>query len=127
MRPSIPLAAGVVLTGLFTFAPEVMAGRSAPEEITPIIAFNKIFTVGYKISGSATQKRKAYVEASDLASGRTLWKAEIYTITYDAMLDSDVEDVYVSEMKLEGKTLLIEDETGQRFALDLNTRKVRKL
>jgi hypothetical protein len=50
----------------------------------------------------------------------------IYAIRYDRTLEEDVQDVFITSLKARGNVLLITNERGERFVLDLSTRKVTR-
>jgi len=67
-----------------------------------------------------------YVVAVDVASGRELWVQRIYELGYDAAMESDVQDRFISSMSKTffGSKLDIEDEAGNRFLFDPATRAI---
>ncbi len=65
-----------------------------------------------------------FVVASDAASGRQLWRQRIYSIRLEPALERDVQDVFITSLRLRGQALIVTNERGARFVLDLRTRKV---
>lgn len=43
----------------------------------------------------------------------------IYRIRYDRNLERDVQDVFITEIRLDGKTLFVTNESSERFEMDL--------
>lgn len=68
-----------------------------------------------------------YVVASDVATGKELWKKTIFRKCICPCLEHDVQWVFIKEMRLDGQRLLLVTERDKVYALDLKTRKVRKL
>ena len=66
------------------------------------------------------------VEAVDTKTGKSLWTAVIYTTVYDPHEEADVQDRYITEMKLspDGKHLQIASENKKSYLLDLSDRTV---
>ena len=51
----------------------------------------------------------------------------IYRIRYDRNVERDVQDVFITEIYLDGKTLFVTNESSERFEMDLASGKVRAL
>jgi len=58
---------------------------------------------------------------------RLLWEKKIYSVHFKAGLERDVQWVFISEMRVDHGSLIITNERGSRFSLDLYSREVRKL
>ena len=102
---------------VLTAAP-LSAKRSPPKSVKPVAVGGITFSApGWPIG---------VVIATDASSGRELWRQRIYTIRYDRKLEQDVQDVFITSLKLRGNVLLITNERGERFVLDLSTRKVTR-
>ena len=99
-------------------AADISAKRLAPKPVKPVTDAGVTF--------SAPGWPMGIVIATDAASGRELWRQRIYTIHYDRKLEQDAQDVFITSLKLRGGALLITNERGERFALDLSTRKVTR-
>ena len=56
----------------------------------------------------------------------TLWTIKVYSITYDPALESDVQDIFITSLRKAwfGNKLLITDDHGQKYSVDLATRAV---
>jgi hypothetical protein len=102
---------------LCTAAP-IGAKRSAPKSVEAVT----ISGVTYSAPGWPV----GVVIATDASSSRELWRQRIYAIRHDPTLEQDVQDVFITSLKRRGHVLLITNERGERFALDLSTRKVTR-
>jgi hypothetical protein len=61
--------------------------------------------------------------AKDAFSNRELWRKRIYTLRYDHRLEQDVQDVFITSLAVrDGNALIITNERGERYVLDLSTR-----
>ncbi len=69
----------------------------------------------------------ACVEAWDAATGKKLWKKKIFRKCLIPMLEPDVQWVFIKQMWREDNRLLFLDERKRTYALDLKTRKVKRL
>ena len=67
-----------------------------------------------------------FVIATDVSSGKELWRQRIYNVSINPSLEKDVQWVFITAMRRHGDTLLIGNERGENFKLDLATRKVTK-
>ena len=67
-----------------------------------------------------------YVAAIDEKTGEELWLLKVYDVSYDGDMEGDKQDVFVTGLSLlpAAHALLIENERGARYRLDLRTRKV---
>jgi hypothetical protein len=66
--------------------------------------------------------------ARDLASGAVLWSLKVYPNVRRPDLEGDVQDVFFQSMTFDEQgRLLIENENGSRFAVDVGTRTVSPL
>jgi len=66
------------------------------------------------------------VVATDQPSRKKLWQKRIYRVTRNPALESDVQDVFITSLAIEGNALIIRNERGEQFVLELSTRKVIK-
>jgi outer membrane protein assembly factor BamB len=104
---------------LFLPATPAIAKRSAPEPVRPIVAGNiEYSSPGWPIG---------FIIATDTRTRREIWRKRIYRVKIDPALERDVQDVFITSLALEHGNLLIADERGRRYALDLTTHKVTRL
>jgi hypothetical protein len=101
----------------FAAAP-ALAKRMAPKEVKPVVVKEVEYTAPTDAMG--------FVVATDVKTKKELWREKIYTVTYIPGLETDIQDVFISELAVDGNVLVITDEKGTRYALDLATRKVSK-
>ena len=68
------------------------------------------------------------IAAVDEATEKELWTLVVYQTKYDPDEEQDVQDVYITSLKIsdDGKQLLIENERGRRFTVHLADRSVRE-
>lgn len=105
---------------MFVFGvPSLPAKRAAPPAVEPVV----VGSVRY--SAPADPESMGFVIATDAKSGRELWRTRIYHVAINPMLERDVQWVFITALTLRENTLLITNEQGKRFILDLATREVR--
>ena len=68
-----------------------------------------------------------YVVAWEVATGRQLWKKTIFRKCICPCLEHDVQWVFIKQMRLDGDRLIFVSERDKSYALDLKTRRVKKL
>ena len=69
-----------------------------------------------------------YIAAVDPKSGRELWTLKVYDVAYDGKMEEDVQDVFIRKMtKMSPSRLLIVDEKGRRYSVEVNARTVTRL
>lgn len=69
------------------------------------------------------------IAAIDVATGRERWALAVYPITYNADEEGDVQDVFITALRLskDGQSLLVESEGKKRYAVNLTTKAVEVL
>lgn len=72
------------------------------------------------------EQNGGYVQAVDAANGSILWIHRIYRIAYDPAKEQDKQDRFITRLAIgeRGESLLIDDERGGRYVLDLRTHRV---
>lgn len=108
-----------VLFVLLLSSTPASAKRSAPKLVSPVVAKS--------VAYSAPHEQMGFVVATDSSSGKELWRVRIYTVSFDPALERDVQDVFITSLALRQGGLLITNERGDTYTLDLATREVAKL
>jgi len=114
----------LLLVGLFSTL--CFAKRPAPSPVEPVVQENIIYSVPHWASQNGTTQNGGVIRAGDQKTGETLWQVQVYSVEYDEDLESDVQDVFIKSIKLDGEqnTLIIENELGQVFHLNTKTKRV---
>ncbi len=62
-----------------------------------------------------------YLRAVDAETGDEAWTLRVYRIDYDPHLEDDVQDIFIRSIEPSGTdaTLLVTDERGRRYSVDL--------
>jgi hypothetical protein len=70
-----------------------------------------------------------YVEAFDAQTGRPLWLQKIYDPVGPPDLEADKREVFITTLEADprGRFLIVTDERGRRWRLDLGSRRVVRL
>lgn len=97
----------------------VSAKRRAPSVVTPVQNAGLEYRVPHKMIGC--------VEAWDTATKKRSWFRQIYVVRRNPSLESDVQDVFISRIRLDNKRNILEitNELGFPYAFDLRTLEAR--
>jgi len=77
----------------------------------------------YSASGNG---RAGYVVATDVATGKELWRQRIFKTHIRRKLEEDVQWIFISHLAVDGGNLLVRDEKSRCYTLDLGKHHVRK-
>ncbi len=105
------------------------ASRKAPPNVPPVslngVRYEQVMS-GAELGETG---RTGYLAAYDEATGERLWHLQVYAHERIDYLEQDVQDVFFASMTPmeDGKRLLIENERGERFEVDVEVRKVVSL
>jgi hypothetical protein len=100
-------------------ATHVEAKRGAPKEV-PLITRDGI-------TYSVPHDQMGFVIAKDEKTGRLIWSKQIYVVKYDPLLEQDVQDCFITELRFEGGKLVISNEHDGQFELDPATLAIKVL
>jgi hypothetical protein len=114
-RFTAPWLCAVLLAAV---AASAEAKRGAAKVVEPVI----IDSVQY--SAPADPDLMGFVVATDISSGKELWRQRIYRVPIKPTLERDVQWVFITSLSRHDHSLLISNERGEHFTLDLTTRKV---
>jgi hypothetical protein len=111
--PRLILALAVLALG----SSSAFAKRPAPKDVPPVMAGGIRYTAPARDGGG-------YVEARDVRSGKLLWELRVYEIKIDQNLERDVQDIFITSLKVADGKLQVVNEKGDKFVVDLSKRKV---
>jgi hypothetical protein len=110
-----------------------VAKRAAPKMVPGLIHGNvkyiapDVLPDRESIYGKSTCSREgSCVEARSRRNGKLLWKVEVYKTKIDPQMETDVQYVYITSLKIEGSNLIVKNEAGEVFMVDLKTHVVTK-
>jgi len=96
------------------------AKRVAPKLVEPVV----IDYVRYTAPNEPDQIGE--VVASDVGSGREIWRKRIYRIFVNPFMEEDIQWVFITSLVQRNHMLIVTNERGKRFTLDPKTRRVTK-
>ena len=105
------------------------ASRAAPPVVPPVTHAGIRYEQLDDERLPGTDPDANYVVARDAASNAVLWTLQVYRVEAVPGLETDVQAVYFKSMRLsdDAARLLIEDEIGRQFVVDLAARAVRQV
>jgi hypothetical protein len=113
------LATVAVAASTSLYPVQAWASRTPPPEVAPVVYQNVKYvaviwgwTAGYDQNGGI-------IEAQDPVTHAKLWSFEVYDVVYDHSWETDVQDIFISSMTLEGSSLMVENERGDIYRVDL--------
>jgi hypothetical protein len=109
----------IALATVFLFWPATgYAKRKAPKPVPPIV------WQGVEYRAPLDAEDVGIIQAFDLASGRRLWETKVYHVWIIPGMEPDVQWVFISGMQIQDGKLLVENERGKTFLLNLKTGRV---
>jgi hypothetical protein len=105
------------------------ASRPAPARVPPVVHRGVRYEQNLAATPAAGMAPGGALAAHDDASGKLLWQMQVYTVPDTAPPGLSHPGRYFRAMSLvDGKEqLLIEDETGSRYLVDLQARSAEKI
>jgi len=100
--------------------------RSAPAPVDPVVHEGVRYEALQWGKARNLGQNGGYVSAHDATFGKELWLQKVYDVTYDGDMEDDKRDVFITSLAISGNCLIVEDERGEHYSLDLKTRKVSK-
>lgn len=92
--------------------------RMAPKPVKSLIYNGIRYSVNHEKIG--------YVEAWDIKAKKKIWELKIYDIKYDPHLERDVQWVFITSLELNGNCLIVTNEKGNKYKVDIKNRVVIK-
>jgi hypothetical protein len=103
----------------FLLVPFLSAKRLPPKTVPPV----ETNGVRYSAEGDG---RDQVVVATDVQSGKELWRAKVLHTKIKYGLEEDVQWVFLTHLKLADNTLLVRDEKSRCYSIDLESHRVKK-
>ena len=94
------------------------AKRFPPPAVAPLVMDGLTFEV------PQDDGARAYIQARDTHTGSLLWSQTIFRAPHNPDLESDFQDLFIREMRVDGTLLVITDEQGRQYTLDPDNRVV---
>ena len=115
------LLAVLAATIAFAVSP-AFAKRPAPQEVPAVVHEGRRYEAPH--FNNPCGQNGGCVVARDDATGTQLWTSKVYCTHYDSQLETDVQDVFITSLAIEGGRLDVTNEKNLHFAIDLESRAV---
>ena len=106
---------------LFIISFSIQANRLDPITVSPLRYR------GIEYRAPHWNGKMGFIEAYDVNTGKKLWGKQVYKVIYEPMLETDVQDIFITSLKIDGGSLIVENEKGDRYRLDPTTGKSMSL
>ena len=117
----------IALASLFlSFHETADAKRAAPVEVAPVVYEHVKYSAPHFSESNNHKQLSGYIEAWNTTTNKKLWELKIYDITYDPGFEKDVQEVYITSLKIEFGKLIVTNEAGEIYQVELGTHKVSK-
>jgi len=107
---------------------QAYAKRGEPKAVQPItfegIKYSAPQGRGLTERPPGQQDGPGYIQANDLKTGKLLWQLRVYEIKLNEEIESDVQDIFITSLKIVDGQLHVWNEKKDHFVLDLAQRKV---
>jgi hypothetical protein len=113
---------------ILLLASPAAAKRIAPKEVPPVKTGKCVISVPHFPKGKRAQNG-GVLEAHHPKTKKLLWRIQVYETAYEEALEKDVQDVFIKSLSFD-KThnlLILSDEAGRIFVLDLQSKKVTQI
>ncbi|MCF7892190.1 MAG: hypothetical protein K9L87_03290 [Candidatus Omnitrophica bacterium] len=113
------LFAATLALAFFSSVTTLYAKRLPPKEVSPAI-YNSI-------EFRASHNKMGYIEAFDVETGEKLWEEKVYHVKIDPKLETDVQWIFITELKLRSNKLVIINERGNEYKVNIIITKERAI
>lgn len=129
MRRSRSIVLMIVLASTMAVATPGLAKRAAPPVAQPLTLGGVTYVATHSTAPASGKPTSfiAKVEAHDPAGNKLLWDVEVYRIRYQPDLETDVQDIWIASLAAQGSDVLVTDERGQRYLVEVATRTAHRL
>jgi hypothetical protein len=113
-----PIALIALAAATLLWPASALAKRRAPNPVSSVV------WQGVEYRAPLDVEHMGYVQAFELSSGQKLWETKVYHVWIMPLLEEDVQWVFVSAIEVQGGKLLVRNENGKSFRLDLKTGRI---
>ncbi len=117
----------ILVVALALSSSSAFARRLPPKPIAPVRVNGIIYKVTHCGVFHGKDQNGGFVQAWDAKTNKLLWDRMVYRTIYDRDLETDVQDVFITTIRVVGTKLLVTDEASEKFEMDLPSGRVRAL
>ncbi len=109
------------LITLLFFAAESFAKRIPAPDVAPVVH------AGVRYVAPNDDGRREYIEAWNVATTNKVWELTIRRNFINPLLEEDVQWAYINRLQMTNGVLIVSDERGRSYAVDLKKRSAEKV
>lgn len=98
--------------------------RAEPKEVAPLIYRGVKYIAPHFTTQNKQVQRGGLIEAWDVKANKKLWDLQVYEIKYDPKLEQDVQDVFITSIKIVQGKLVVTNERHDIYEVDVDTKKI---
>jgi len=102
-----------------------LATVTALAKIAPLKPVPPVESDGVRYSADR-DGRDQYAVATDIATGKQLWKVKVFHTHIKFWIEEDVQWVFITDLKLMNSSLFLRDGKARCYAVDINGHRARK-
>ncbi len=105
---------------------EVSFSRIGPPDVEPVLFQGRRYEQIVNGENRKLDQRTGYLAVIDIASQKEVATIKVYDVPFDPDMEADVQDVFMVRLELQAgeNRLLVENERGGRFYVDLGSNAV---
>jgi hypothetical protein len=100
-----------------TIVASALAKRAPPAAVAPVDAGGVRIVVNH--FDNACRQVGGCVEIVERKTSELIRAVTVYTVKKDPKLESDVQDIFITELHVEGRRVIVHDEAGRAHSFDL--------
>jgi len=110
----------VIISILFLISNSVEASRISAPEVQSLVY------KGIKFIAPNTPEKMSYIEAWDIKTNTKLWELKVYEVKINPELKADVQWIFITSLYISVGKLIVVNEAGERYEVDIEAKKVVK-
>jgi len=115
----------VLALGSVAFAQKHAKRAAPPKDVKPVVYEGVRYVASHRMSiGGTTSSGSGYVEAWDVKKKKKIWEAKLYETANEPEKEQDVQNVFITTIRVEGTKLIVINERKQTFEVDLASHEV---
>jgi hypothetical protein len=127
MRAGGRIFGAILVLGVNAGAGTAEAKRVPPKEVAPVVVGGVRYEVPHFGALHEKSQNGGYVQAWGVKTRKLLWDRMVYRIRYDENLERDVQDDFITAIRVKDGHLLVKTERSEEFDMDLGSGAVRAL
>ena len=127
MRAGGRIFGAILALGAIAGAGTAEAKRLPPKEVAPVVVGGVEYKVPHFGALHGKSQNGGYVQAWDVKTRKLLWDRIVYRVRYDDSLEKDVQDDFITAIRVKGGHLFVKTERSEELDMDLGSGEVRAL